>query len=174
MKQASVFSLQDAEKAHDEWGCNCGPAALAAVCGLTLDEVRPCIRDFERKRYTNPTMMRDALDTIRGRFAGINYRLASPDLSWPNYGLARIQWEGPWTALGVPAGARYRHSHWVGSHRSADTGIGIFDVNAMNSGGWIHLRDWEDVLVPWLLRECHPRASGGWHITHAIEVERST
>jgi hypothetical protein len=25
-------------------------------------------------------------------------------------------------------------------------------------------------LVPWLLNEAVPRASGGWHITHSIEV----
>ena len=48
----------------------------------------------------------------------------------------------------------------------------IYHVNALGNGtGWISLPDWRTVLVPWLL-ESYPRASGGWHITHAIEVER--
>ena len=35
------FSLSDAERVQDEWGANCGPGAVAAICGLTLDELRP-------------------------------------------------------------------------------------------------------------------------------------
>lgn len=46
-------------------------------------------------------------------------------------------------------------------------------VNAMPSGGWISLEDWGRDLVPWLLKECVPRADGQWSITHAIEVARS-
>ena len=30
------FTLADVEGANATWGCNCGPAALAAICGLTL------------------------------------------------------------------------------------------------------------------------------------------
>ena len=33
---APRFTLSDAERAYDDWGCNCGPAALAAICGMTL------------------------------------------------------------------------------------------------------------------------------------------
>jgi len=158
------FSLADVEVAHDKWGANCGPAALAAVCGLTLDQVRSHLNGFTAKGYTNPTMMFRALDSL-----GVAWQRRS-DSRWPDHGLARIQWEGPWTAPGVPIRARYRHTHWVGSWHSSRNGVGIFDVNAMNSGGRIALRDWERITVPWILQECVPRASGTWHITHAIEV----
>ena len=47
-----------------------------------------------------------------------------------------------------------------------------FDINAMNSGGWIEVNDWAGSLVPWLLSECEPKANGRWHLTHAIEVAR--
>lgn len=163
------FTVEDAQRAHDEWGCNCGPGALAAICGLTLDEVRPHMGDFERKGYTNPTLMIAALKSIGTRFSYRGGHLGTE--WWPCYGLARIQWEGPWTKDGVPIRARYRHTHWVGAMRSAQ-GTGIFDINCLNNGsGWARFEDWRDIVVPWILKECVPRADGHWHITHAIEVE---
>ena len=152
----TAFTLTDAERANDEWGANCGPGALAAIMGLTLDEVRPHMGDFERKHYTNPTLMFDALTSVGARFRTL--------------GLARIQWEGPWTKPGVPIRARYRHTHWVGSRR-ATGGVGIFDINCMNNGsGWVALEAWRDIAVPWILERCVPPADGKWHITHSIEI----
>jgi hypothetical protein len=85
-------------------------AALSAITGLTLNEIRPHMGDFETKRYTNPTMMFAALKSV-----GVRWRTNGKNSThWPRYGLARIQWEGPWTAPGVPMRVRYRHSHWVG------------------------------------------------------------
>lgn len=167
------FSTADAYAAYDSWGANCGPGAIAAVLGLTLSELRPHLGDFERKRYTNPTLMWDIL-----RRLGVTFRVVrdgpggTTARTWPRYGLARVQWEGPWTEPGVPIAARYRQTHWVGAcapdHAGRD--IGIFDINAMNSGGWIALHDWIGTIVPWLLREAVPRANGRWHLTHAVEI----
>ena len=92
------FTLEDAHRASDAWGCNCGPSALAAVTGMTLDEVRPFMGDFEQKHYTNPTLMWSILNNI-----GARWSVTKPPRTWPRYGLARIQWEGPWTKPGVPA-----------------------------------------------------------------------
>lgn len=167
------FSLEDANRAYDAWGANCGPTALAAIMGMTLDEVRPHLKDFEAKHYTNPSMMFGALWSI-----GRGWRKLNP-VTWPWYGLARIQWEGPWTEPGVPMRVRYRETHWIGvaiDNRvvpASETSIGIFDVNAMGNGsGWTTLQAWKDILVPHIIKECVPRANGKWHITHAIEVER--
>ncbi len=159
------FSADAARAAFAEWGANCGPGAVAAIMAMTLDEVRPhfVAAGFDGKRYTNPTMMWSILDSI-----GRPWRRVAPE--WPAHGLARIQWEGPWTAQGVPMRARYRHTHWVGHMRGAHS-CGVFDINAMSAGGWISRDDWSGLLVPWLLAEIEPRASGGWHITHAVEVE---
>jgi hypothetical protein len=68
------ISVEDAEHANDVWGCNCGPGALAAITGLTLDQVRPHMGDFERKRYTNPTLMFAALKSIGARYEGCAVR----------------------------------------------------------------------------------------------------
>jgi hypothetical protein len=166
------FTETDAERASDQWGCNCGPSALAAITGRTLDEIRPLMGDFERKRYTNPTLMFDSIK----RTAVPYWTVDCP----PTHGLCRVQWEGPWTEPGVPIRVRYRHTHWIGiqnpRHSSMMNQIHqearIFDINAMCVGGWIPYAEWATSLVPWLLKQCEPKANGRWHITHRIEVGR--
>lgn len=158
-----------AESAYAEWGCNCGPAAIAAVCGLSLSEVRPHMGDFEAKRYTNPTLMWSILQNLGVKFSYRGGHLGHSN--WPVYGLARIQWEGPWTRPRVPARSAYRHTHWVGVNARNRSNIGIFDVNALENGsGWCALGDWVNDIVPWILKEAVPKADGGWHITHAVEI----
>lgn len=159
------FNADDAERAHREWGANCGPGAIAGILGMTLDELRPHMGDFESKRYTNPTLMWEVLRRLNVEFH------VTKEKRWPTFGLARIQWEGPWTRPGVPARAAYRHTHWVGVNGRLRDNIGIFDINAIGNGsGWCSLADWSELLVPELLRECVPRASGAWNITHSVEV----
>lgn len=161
------FTPDDAQRAFDEWGANCGPGAVAAVCGLTLDELRPHLGDFESKRYTNPTLMWEILNRL-----GVSWRLVKGSRSWPTYGLARIQWEGPWTEPGANPRWAYRQTHWVGAKSRNLGNVGIFDINAIANGtGWVSAADWERVIVPWILREAVPRANGKWHITHAVEVQ---
>jgi hypothetical protein len=163
------FTEADAQRAFDEWGCNCGPGALAAVMGMTLDEVRPYLNGFDEKRYTNPLMMYGALRSIGRPWKRLTLSGEFEDGAWPCFGLARIQWEGPWTEPGVPIRARYRQTHWVGAMRS-HRGVGIWDINALNNGsGWCSLEDWTRVLVPAITAQ-YKRASGAWHITHSIEA----
>ncbi|KKK79591.1 hypothetical protein LCGC14_2831980 [marine sediment metagenome] len=161
------FSLEDAQRACDAWGANCGPGAIAAIVGLTLDELRSHMGDFETKGYTNPTLMWSILNDL-----GVRWRLVKPARIWPIYGLARVQWEGPWTAPSVPMRARYRHTHWVGASCLPDVEARVFDINCICVGGWVSDSEWTAQVVPWLLRQCEPKASGRWHLTHVVEVER--
>lgn len=158
------FSETDADQAFDSWGCNCGPAAFAAICDLTLEEARTYLEGFDQKRYTNPTMMADALNST-----GIIWRRRK-DLMWPNFGLVRIQWHGPWMKPEVPMRARYRYTHWIGAARG-NVDIGVFDVNCLNSGGWVALSDWTKTIAPYLTAAI-PRADGEWSVTHSFEVIR--
>lgn len=172
------FSLDEAQRHSDEWNCNCGPGAIAGICGLTLEETKVHMMacGFSDKGYTNPKMMFDVLRRIGVRWQGGTCNSMSSEnqgmLAFPDFGLARIQWEGPWTEPGVPIRARYRHTHWVGSCRIEGEEVNIFDINAMCVGGWIPFSEWADSLVPWLLKQVVPKANGRWHITHAIEVQR--
>jgi len=164
MTPEARFSDWQAQDAHAAWGANCGPGAIAGVLGLTLDAVRPHMGDFEEKGYTNPTLMWSALRSL-----GVSFDVSRKP-EFPEYGLARIQWEGPWTATGVPARVAYRHTHWVGAARNLAGGTMIFDINAMSVGGWVGLGTWSDRLVPWLLGICEPKANGKWHVTHSVAV----
>lgn len=167
-----AFNEADANRAFDEWGCNCGPTALAAAVGLTPDQVRPHMLGFEKKKYTNPTMMFEALDSLAGagfiaRWKSVTFRGIGQGMVTPEFGLARIQWEGPWTAPGVPLRVRYRKTHWVAVNFDK-----VFDVNAMWCGGWVQYDRWVRDVVPVILRLCVPKANGKWHITHGIPVCR--
>lgn len=176
------FDAAMADHAAETWGANCGPLALAAVMGLTPDGVRPHMGDFERKGYTNPTLMLAALDSLGVVYAksALGDRAGGARctyLGWPWYGLARIQWEGPWTKPGVPMRARYRYTHWVGVATKAINDVVIFDCNAMGCptpaepcDGWTTAQAWARIIVPAILAAGYPRADGQWHITHAIEV----
>ena len=160
------FDLEAAQKASDEWGANCGPGALAAMLGMTLDEVRPHLGNFESKGYMNPKLMIDALESLNVNFVAKKHN----EGRFYESGLARVQWEGPWTEPGVDRRKRYRHTHWVGFK---DRGRVIFDINCIDEGGWISKVVWERNVVPYLLKKCEPEASGKWHLTHVIEITRT-
>jgi hypothetical protein len=174
---APLFSLEEAQSAADEWGLNCGPAAVAAVCRLALYDLRPHLGDFEQKGYTNPTLMWRILNSIGATWKRPSLNQMSSEnqgmLAWPSYGLARVQWEGPWTAPGVPMRVRYRHTHWVGVDSTIEgEEINIFDVNCMCVGGWVPFSEWLGSVVPWLLRQCEPKANGRWHLTHVEHLAK--
>lgn len=161
-----LFSLDEAERASDEWNFNCGPSALCAVLGMTPSEIRPHMLDFESKGYTNPTLMFDVLKRLNVTHYQC-YRSDNPIGLIPRVplGLLRVQWGGPWTKPGVPMRVRYRQTHWAGM-----CGGWMFDVNAMCSGGWLSFAEWSSELIPWLIRECISKGDGKWWPTHVIAV----
>lgn len=173
------FTADDLDRAHATWHCNCGPGSVAAILDLTLDEVRPSFSaaGFDVKRYTNPTMMFEVLTACGRPWQRVQTsRLSGSAAHMPQWGLFRIQWQGPWTHTDANPRWAYRHTHWIGAaKRQSDGSIGVFDVNAMRAtqagDGWVALADWESVIRPAITAEI-PRATGGWHITHAIEVRR--
>lgn len=172
------MTLEMAQAASDVWGFNCGPGALCAVFDKTPDEMRPYLREFEQKCYTNPTLMLDILAGIKAAWGwkfAVAYRerigdQIHPTVRYPQLALVRIQWGGPWTKPGVPVRARYRKTHWVAYKRSETNGERFFDINAMCVGGWIPREEWAGQLVPWLIRECVPKGDGTWWETHVIEI----
>jgi hypothetical protein len=157
------FTRDEAQQAAEEWHLSCGPAAVAALLGLTLPQVRPHLGTFEAKGYMSPTMMYAALRSL-----GVPWTMGTTGC-WPVYGLARIQWHGPWMQPKVPIKARYRYTHWVGCD-AGDGDIQVFDINALCAGGWVPMAEWMDEIVPWILREAVPRADGTWAITHALNL----
>jgi hypothetical protein len=154
------FTENEVCSANETWGANCGPIALAAMTNKSLSEIRPYLGAFETKRCMSPTDMLNALSRLGMRWI--------PGNGWPTYGLAWVQWEGPWSGPKVPARVGYRYSHWVGSSTHQGKSI-IFDINCLEVGGWVFADCWSDVVVPYILQD-YPRANGKWHISRSIEL----
>jgi len=164
-----AFTCDEAEQAYKGWRFNCGPGAIAAVVRLKPDELRHHLGDFERKGYTNPTLMFQILRSL-----GVGWRTLDRGV-WPAYGLVRIQWHGPWMNEGVPIQARYRHTHWVAHRDRPDIKIiggyhEVFDINCVGVGGWISREEWKLAFVPWLLPQVEPKCDGNWSMTHCLEI----
>lgn len=168
MRKALRFTLDEAQQAADDWGFNCGPAAICAILDMTPEEIRPHLGDFETKCYTNPTLMLDILNRLKVKFCQ-TYRSDNPsNLTVVKFGLMRVQWGGPWTKPGVPMRVRYRHTHWA----AINNGQEVFDINAMCAGGWLSWEEWSTQLVPWIIKECCQKGDGTWWPTHGIEINK--
>jgi hypothetical protein len=132
--------------------------------------------------YTNSTMMTRAVLRV-GRLTSATRAFSTlaedAALAWPRYGLALVQWEGPWTDPCAPSRERYaridraKRTHWIGARTRPDNSVDVWDINALvdDLGGWRPLVWWQHVIAPQLTAE-HKRATGKWHITHAIEIDR--
>lgn len=155
------FDHDDAQRANDVWGCNCGPSALAAVMGMTLEEVRPFMGEFENRGYTNITNMREAIDLTGGRILR-SYK------GWPpvGLGLVRIQWGGPWIIDGRPARWAATATHWIATERTPQSLLYIFDIN----GGIMSVDRWEREVAPAIMATIK-RCDGTWSISHSWGVE---
>lgn len=164
-----TFSEQDAQEAHGEWDCNCGPTALAFALQTSLQHVRPLLRGFDQKRYTNPTMMKGALEAVNRKF--INVRPPDRERMFDEHpmkgrmSLVRIQWAGPWTAPGASPRWAYRQTHWITTWTERGVPL-LFDCN----GGIRGIVTWEDEIVPVLTGEID-RADGDWFPTHIWKLE---
>ena len=149
------YDVEGANKAWLEWGANCGPWALAAALGKDLDEVRPLLPAFARRRFVTEIDMRAALSA-----AGVSWD--EPQTGWPSFGVVRVAWHGPWWDSPEPF-ARLRHSHWIAVWDGPDRRW-IFDGNAIARGGWMDAQEWMDECVPWLLARHEPQATGAWRV----------
>lgn len=181
--EGAIYPFTEAEfnAANEAWGANCGPGALATMLSLHVNDVRAHLVGFDGKRYTNPTMMYGALKALRIPYddmkAGIGRASNGMPLGpheLPDYGLTRIQWEGPWTAEGANPKWAYRQTHWIGSYsvKQQDLRDGkttnvmyVYDIN----GGWRPQLDWEKIIVP-VLTSLYPRSTGGWHAKQRLEL----
>jgi hypothetical protein len=164
------FTDEELHAANQDWGCNCGPASLAAICGLSLKEARLCLGEFEHKGYMNVRMMRAAI-AAAGWTITHEARVSSESQMWPlgKLGLVRVQWGGPWIIDGKPTRWASCYSHWVGAVRGPADITYVYDINS----GLVSYGEWERGVVPLILRECVPRNDGTFFLSHAWSVEKA-
>lgn len=163
------FSQVELSEAYGVWGCNCGPAALAAVLDLSLTECFCFLGRFDKRRYMNTQHMQEAIEQAGRRWRNVKL---SPDT--PTLGLTRVQWHGSWLLPGVPLGAAAKRTHWIGLRHHEGQRL-IYDVNA--SFGfpktWETADEWENGTAPqsaeWI-RGC----DGTWSITNTLEILAET
>ncbi len=156
------YDEHESYKAYQEWGCNCGPSALATMINLKPDDVRPHIKGFDEKKYTSPTMMKDAIASLGLGFVQSGVTLDPPP--YPFYGVIRIQWDGPWCRPEVPKRVAYRYTHWIGAMTFAGS-LYVFDVNS----GWSRKDVWEKETVP-TLTKLYPKSNGKYFPTHIWNI----
>lgn len=152
MIDQKLYVPPDVLQANAEWGCNCGPASVAALLGMTCSDVRRYFPDW--KGYTQVTIAKKAL-----AMAGYAHRSLYPP-AFPNRGLAILQIDGPWCNPGVPVRVAYKHMHVV-----AVSGDMVYDINA---GEWITHKEWRRDIMPEI--EAAHKGATGWHVRHGIEV----
>lgn len=155
------FTEAECKAAYEEYGCNCGPTALAFACQLKLSAVRHAIPDFDAKRYTSPTMMKAALKNLGVSFKPYEFIRVYAGMFGERPALTRIQWTGPWTAPTANPKWAYRLTHWICTWKPADGSHKVFDVN----GGILDYEDWKNTVVPVIVASI-PRADGSWFQTH--------
>jgi hypothetical protein len=162
-----LYSPPDTETAWEAWRCNCGPSAVAALAGVTCADVRPHFPGHDRRGYANPTHLAEALRSVGLPFTSRHGR----GLDWPAYGLAFVQWGGPWLAAGVPIGAAHRHTHTVAVAALTD-GSGTHAVYDVNVGHWVSGADWRDPRtgVAAEIMRTIPRSDGTWFTRATIDV----
>jgi len=164
----TLYAPDDVERCYKAWRASCGPCALAAILGVLVERVRRVFPDFDRRPWVNPSTMWTAIS-----LAG--HRAIKRGIQWPTYGLAFVQWHGPWLQPGVPVGAAYRHTHWIAVAETFEYGRMIYDVNTWGAsdkrGAWVPMCHWDEEVTP-LIAESIPRATGEWSLRWTCELVR--
>lgn len=170
MQPPLEFTSMDLQQANADWGCNCGPAALAAVWRLPLREVRKVVGRFDSTGYMNALDMQAALMRLRLRVAVELADGGTEQDIYPTHGLCLVQWGGPWITGDKPnLKWALTHTHWIATKwDDVDGQRWIFDVNAT---GWLTMEAWTADILPLLLAADKHRDGTHW-LRHSWEIRR--
>jgi hypothetical protein len=147
------FTEADSERANKEWKASCGPHAIAAAFGLSLEEVRPACIAAGFRGWMNPTQVSQVLVRL-GKVTSLRSGLKTAELC---NGINRIQWEGKWLNPGVPARVAYKHTHYV-AHFS-----GFVLCTGCECAKWITASSWRHFLL-----NVEPKSP--FHVTHHYAI----
>lgn len=162
------FGPDEIRAAYELWGCNCGPAALAACLGLELDAIRSAIGRFDQLGYINREMMFEAV--VKLGFRCREDLVADQDGvdRYPSHGLCLVQFGGPWID-GEKPNPKWasRHTHWIAC-KIVGVQTWIFDINCL---GWSTYQRWAEGTMPFLSKADRYR-DGTYFLRNSWEVRR--
>lgn len=164
----------DVDEAADAWGVNCGPAAVAALLGKSLADVRHAFPWFPARPWCSPTQLGQALSTL-----GIGHRWTTLGMNrgptdeqkarFSAQGLVVVQIDGPWCDLANKAAA-YRYTHTVSCQRVGAM-LMVYDINAGpddSPGGWLPFPVWDELVMRDLV--AHQKRATGWFVRSVFEL----
>lgn len=164
-----AFTRSDMIEAFRKHGANCGPGALAAITGKTPEEVLPHLPRFDEYKFVTEVMMAIALHGMDRRFEWAEHDdQATPD-AWPDFGLVRIAFEGPWS-FESDRMELLRRSHWVATWVRPDGEREVYDINARDGDGWQSLYDWANGTVPEIVKAVVPGSNGNWRSIESFDL----
>lgn len=145
-----MFTQEDSDLAYREWNATCGPHALAAALGFTLEQVKRIMPAF-KGRGTTGEMVERAL-TLAGKECWLKHGLRTKKLC---DGINNIVWPKRWLAKGIPQGTAGEY------HLIAHFGGFVYctalppSLRAMH-GGWVPVA---------VMDTFYQKEYGDWHVT---------
>lgn len=145
------------------WGANCGPAAIAAACGLELAAVRGAVS--KKSGFPGHMGIPDVERACRALGRPIVKSASSPGPmdAWPrestHIGMVEIQ--GPWSGDKWKSAKR---RHLIAARWRPFALPGLWMVYDINAGEWVAAVAWSAWVMDPLARE-FPGASGLWNFS---------
>lgn len=160
-RPALTFSDTQDLGAGNDLSRNHGPAALAAMTGKQAAEAAFNLPRFNDYGLTTEVMMGLGLYQMDRRFDWREYQGEEMTDVWPELGIVRIGFEGPWSLDGDKI-ATLKRSHWIATARRPDGKQEVFDVNALGSGGWVPQDEWNYDIVPKVAKKYDTSGNSNW------------
>ena len=155
-----------ADLAKAKWA-NCGPAAIAAACGLDLADVKRAVGSGKARRFKGHMGVHDITRALGELERPIRSTTSRPGEieTWPREGIhiGMVQALGPWDR-NPEAAARRRHLvavRWSNPYpwKSANE-YAIWRVYDVNWNQWIPGNVWARLLMTPLCRKLWPESTG--------------
>jgi hypothetical protein len=146
-----VFIPWDLEIAGINFGANCGPISFAVTVEREVCRTMKFFPHFNYSRSTNLTQMLRA-------YREVGYEIQINKCELPEFGVALIQWTGPWTAKHFFSRWSLFYTHWI-----AVKDRWIFDHTV---GEWLEFSQWENEVTPDFISQI-PRATG-WAVKYGV------
>jgi hypothetical protein len=125
-----LFSQKESSDAKEQWRGNCGPHALAAAAGISLERVKRAL-PFKFTGTMSPTQMAKAVEHL-GIACIRTKSLRTQEL---RNGVGYVQWTGRWLSSTYNS-EKYRYTHWIASRDGW-----VFDT-MMSAFGWMKEDAW--------------------------------